>query len=242
MKVAICVIVYNLNSRVFILQMEAIKMLCTDEDYTIEVVNNSDNQELSDSIKHQAGVHGVSYREVVSGTKDPSHSHAFAANFAYQKIKDQYDAILFLDHDAIPIQKFSVIEMLGGKYIGGVLSGRELNYFWPGCVCIDNSRIDKDLVDFSPNNDLRLDTGGELRHLKEKYGDEGCRYFDEVGAQNEAMMHHKHYYFYMLIYNKTFLHFLAGSNWPNSEQHEKRINSLINITQTKISENVVRLQ
>lgn len=234
MKTGIVVITYNLDCRIFILQVEAIKKYCKDNDFTIEIIDNSTDAGRAAGIKHHARVQEVNYTKFNSTTKDPSRSHSFAASLAYRRFMDIYDHVLFLDHDAIPVKPFSVSEMLNGKIVGGILAGSKLNYFWPGCVVFDNTKIYKELVDFSPDNNLGLDTGGGLRRLKEKYGDEGCEYFDEVGWHNEAMQTHKDYYFYMMIYKETFMHFIAGSDWSGKERHEERMNTLIDIATEKM--------
>lgn len=233
MKVGIVVITFNISTRVFILQMEAIKKFCQD-DFVIEVVDNSNDEAMAEAIRHHAGVQEVNYTKVVSATQDPSLSHSFAANMAYKKFHPFYDALLFLDHDCIPVKPFCVKEMLDGGLIAGMLSGHALSYFWPGLFLI-SSQVDPSLVDFSPNPKLRYDTGGGLSILKDTYGDEKCRYVDEVGHQNIHQLNHKEYYFYMMMYKGTFMHFINSSNWRGLENDEARVSSLIAIATEKIS-------
>ncbi len=240
MKVGIVIITYNLDCRVFILQIEAIRKFCQDPDYTIEVFDNSSNQELATAIKHHAGELGVKYNRTNPSTSDASLSHSFAANFSYKILKDTYDTFFYCDHDLIPIKLFSVEQILG-NYIGaGVKHGINVKYFWPGCFMFKNGFVDKSLIDFSPNQELSIDTGGELRKLIENHGEDKFLFFDETGCQNETMITHKDYYFYIMIFGETFLHFLAASNWSKKERHEERINSLINIATNKIVESDIR--
>lgn len=237
MKVAIIPIVFNLDPRVFIAQINAIKFFCTDGEFSVEVVDNSMDIEKADAIEYHARVLNVNYTRYRTLTKNPSESHAFAANLAFKKFAFLYDILLFLDHDAIPVKKFSVEKMLEGKVAGGVLQGRELNYFWPGCFAIDVTKVDHDLVNFWPDHDLRLDTGGGLKQIKDKYGDDGCVYFDEVGHHNPYFPTHPEYYFFMMLYKETFIHFLNSSNWRGVSENESRINSLLQITEEKIQQN-----
>lgn len=227
MKTGICIIVFNLEARVFILQIESIKKFCKD-DYVIEVVDNSTDQELSEAIKYHSKELEVRYRKTEPGNESPSRSHAFALNFAYQRLQDEYDLLAFFDHDLIPVKPFSAVEILGDKIMAGVTQGKNAKYLWPGCLFIENNLIDKDLVRFDPNNELRLDTGGELYKLIEKYGADQIGWLDEVGCLNPQVTE-GNYYFYLMIHGKTFIHFLNSSNWAKAENNESRISSLISI-------------
>ena len=231
--VGICIIVFNLETRVFILQIESIKRFCLDEDYTIEVVDNSTLKVMRDAIEYHAKRLGVKYRNTVPNTNDPSWSHAFAANFSYQKLKDEYDLIAFFDHDLIPVNNFSVSEILGDKVIAGVTQGTKVKYLWPGCLFINNNLIDKDAVRFDPLMEPRLDTGGSLYPLIESLG-EKVGWLDEVGCHNP--LHSKgFYYFYIMIHRKTFIHFLNTSNWRGEKNNDERVSSLISITNELIN-------
>lgn len=225
MKVAYIIITFNLDPRVFILQIESIKRFCKDEDYEIIVVDNSSDNDLSEGIKYHAENLGVNYRKTIPADVSPSWSHAFALNFAYEKLKDDYDIIAFFDHDLIPVKDFSAVEILGEKTMAGVSQGSKVKYLWPGCIFINNQKVEKELVRFNPVQELRLDTGGEMHEMIER---SDVLYFDEVGVNNPHIKD-KYYYFYIMIHNRTFLHFLNSSNWRHVSGNETRINSLINI-------------
>lgn len=232
MKTAIVIIVFNLDHRVFLLQIEAIKKFCTDN-YVIEVIDNSTNLELSEAIKYHAQEQGVSYRKTNPVNADPSHSHAFAANLAYKILFEFYDYFFFLDHDCIPLKPFSVVNTLGEKTIAGVQVGIETKYYWPGCLMFNNKKVNRKYLNFNPIHHLRIDTGGQTYRIINQTPDE-CIFFDEVGHYNEAFRDTELYYFYMVINEGTFMHFLNSSGWNPTERNEERINSLINIAQTKI--------
>lgn len=208
MKTAIVIIVYNLDHRVFLLQIEAIKKFCTDN-YTIEVIDNSTNKELSDAIKYHA--QGLSYRKTNPGSAGASHSHAFALNLSYKILFEFYDYFLFLDHDCIPIKPFSIVKTLGEKTIAGVRVGIDIKYYWPGCLMF-NKKINVKYLNFNPIEKLRIDTGGTTYKFIEHNPDE-CIFFDEVGYYNDEFRDTHLYYFYMVINEGTFMHFLNSSNW-----------------------------
>jgi hypothetical protein len=231
MKVGICIIVFNLETRVFVLQIEAIKKFCTD-DYTIEVVDNSTLKVMREAIEYHAKRLGVKYRNTEPNTNDASWSHAFAANFSYQKLKDEYDLLAFFDHDLIPVKPFSVKDILGDKTIAGVTQGTKVKYLWPGCLFINNNLIDKDMVRFDPLMDPRLDTGGSLYKLIEQYP-EGVGWLDEIGCHN-PLFSKGFYYFYIMIHQKTFMHFLNSSNWKREKDNDERVSSLIAIANEMI--------
>lgn len=237
MKIGIVIVTYNIDTRIFILQVESIKRFCKDKDYTIQIIDNSSDEAKAESIRYYSNVHNVYHRRTNSGNADASRSHAFAANLSYQILKEQYNGFFYLDHDCIPVKDFSVEEILGDKIIAGVRSGTVINYFWPGCLMWNDTQIEAGLINFSPINELRADTGGGTYKIIEKYGMEKCIFFDEVGCENPHFANTPLYYFYMMIYRNTFIHFINASNWNPTENNESRLNSLIDITNNKIQEN-----
>lgn len=231
----IIVIVYNLDHRVFLLQIEAIKRFCKD-DYVIEVIDNSSDRELSDAIAFHAREQGVKYQRTQSGKTDPSFSHAFAANYAYTRLADFYDYMFFMDHDLIPCKPFSVKEIIGENCAAGLLTGVETKYLWAGCLMIDRRRVDKKYMNFNPIHKLRIDTGGTTWMLLRDRED--IVLFDEVGCFNDDFRDTELYYFYLMLHEGTFMHFLNSSGWNPTERNDERINSLINIAQQRINDNL----
>lgn len=224
----IVVVVYNLPSNVFLLQQEAIKLFCKDE-YEVVIVDNSSDDKISQDIFYHSGVLGLKYIKTFSGSMGSSDSHSFAANFSFEKLNEGYETMLYLDHDCVPVRDFSVNKILDeDRVVAGIGQTKSKTYMWPGCVMISLERIDRELVDFSTNHELGLDTGGNLYKIIEKYGNERCIFFNETYHEN-VNFNGKHNYFSM-INNKMFLHFVNSSNWRNDGRHEERINSLVNIT------------
>ncbi len=91
-----------------------------------------------------------------------------------------------------------------------------------------NNLVNRELVDFNPNAELGLDTGGNLYKLIEHHGKDKALFLDEVYAQNTEF-NGPAYNQYALLCNGTFVHFINGSNWANAKEHTNRINSLVNL-------------
>src|ERR1019366_7162810 len=106
MKVVIIVIVFNLDSRIFLLQMEAIKKLCKD-DYVIEIFDNSTSSELAEAIRDHSEINKINYRKCNADDPDFSSSHAWALNLSYHLLKNEdYKFVMYLDHDMLPVKSF----------------------------------------------------------------------------------------------------------------------------------------
>lgn len=232
-RVAIVVITYN-TSELIAKHIECIKRFCKD-DHEIIIIDNSNKAEVIEPIRYHAETNGCVYYKTNASTGDSSQSHAFAANFAYNKFQDSYTKFLFLDHDNFPVKEFSVNEMLSSKALGGLGQGKLKGYFWPGCFMFDNEKVDHSIIDFSPNSEFRLDTGGNLYKLIERYGVDQCVFFDEEYHQN-PYFNKSQYNFYSMINKGMFLHFTNASNWNGAEHHEERINSLMNVLNDKLCE------
>lgn len=230
-KVGIIIIAYN-EPALIIHQVKCIHKFCKDK-YDIIVVDNSTDSDATEAIKYHSSELGCRYIKTMSSSKGGSGSHAFAANLSYNKFKDEYQYFLYLDHDCFPIMGFSVVEILNGKMMAGL--GQEKNgktYMWPGCVMWESTIGIVNMIDFSPNGEHQLDTGGNLFKVIESVGQENCVFFDEVYEENSEFTKPPRNY-YSLINKSMFMHFIAGSNWDNISDHRERINSLINILITK---------
>ncbi len=234
MKVGIVIITYNIHPEVFLLQIAAIKNFCQD-DFDILVIDNSSDVGAAENIRYHSSHQHLSYTKTFAGGHGSSDSHSFAANFAYQKFKDDYTHFLFLDHDCIPVKEFSVVKILeAGHVAAGIGQDKKKKYPWPGCFMLNNNAVDKDIVDFSPNSEFGLDTGGNLYLILEKYGAEAFKDFNESYHQNPGFVS-KDYGHYAMINDQMFLHFVNGSNWNAKGDHMNRMNSLINVVKEKIS-------
>lgn len=225
-KVGIIVVTYNCP-QIFLKQVNSIEKKCKDN-FEIVIIDNSTDESAIESIKYHSERRGLRYFKTRSTSRMGSDSHAFAANFSYQKLKDEYDYFFYIDHDCFAVEDFSVIEILGDKTFAGIAQvKKKALYLWPGCLMFKKT----DGVDFSTNHELGLDTGGNLYKL---LNEANTKYFNEEHVQNPGF-NKSFYNFYSSINNGMFLHFIAASNWSNTESNEERINSLINIVDAKIS-------
>jgi len=228
-KVGVIIIIYNIPSTLFILQIEAIKTFCTDEDYEIQIIDNGNIPLMSEHIKYHAELFGLNYTKTFSTDQNSSTSHSFSADLAYQMFKDRYEIIAYIDHDLIPVKFFSFSEILGDKIMAGLGQHKGI-YMWPGLVFWWNSKIDKSLVSFAPQ--IGLDTGAGLRKIIEEYGIENCRFLNEAYQQNIGFTGTKHGHF-SLLHDATFAHMVCASNWSGEDRHEERVNTFINFVKEK---------
>lgn len=227
-KVAIIIVVFNI-SNLIAKQIELLTRFCKDDNFDIIVVDNSNKPHIASEIRRRVEKFGYIYDKTDAGTADFSQSHAGACNYAYQKFQSNYDYIFLLDHDNFPTTKFSVKDTLGDLIIGGIAQPKPTKtYFWPGCLMINNSKIEKALVDFSISSEFGLDTGGQLYKIIDKYGIEQCHNFDEYQIDTSDGSG------YSMICNQksslstfVFMHFRNASNWSNQINNDQRITNLL---------------
>lgn len=233
MKVSIIIIVYNLPSEVTILQVNAIRKFCKD-DHEIFIIDNSTDKGFAEATRYHVGQLGVHYMKTNASSKNGSDSHSFAANFSFQRLQNSAPILFYLDHDCIPIRDFSCSEMLEHKLMAGLGQQGKKTYFWQGCCMLKVSEMDKELVDFRPNAEFKLDTGGNLYKLIEKYGEDNCVFFNEAYHQNPY--YNGKYNSYAVINDSMFAHFIAASGWNEGGSNLERINSLINVVKELIGD------
>lgn len=231
-KVGIIIVVFNISNLIE-MQINLIKRFCKDDKYEIIVVDNSTDLENAKIVEGIVSAAGCRYLKTQS-TADFSQSHASACNFGYNQFKRSHKYLMLLDHDNFPIKDFSVAQILKDKVIGGVAQARnDIYYFWPGCVIINNEMVDINIVNFSTNPQLGLDTGGNLHKVIKRHGMDQTVHFDQYNIPNPANT--DMYSFYNLIKNNTstaefaFMHFINSSNWNQKENNKERVESLIEI-------------
>ena len=232
-KVAIVIVVYNIADLI-VKQINCIRKFCTDENDII-IIDNSTNKEVSDAIVYYNNtIMNCLYFKTQASSEGGSESHVFACNWAFQSLVDKYDYFCYLDHDNFPIRNFSVKEILKDNIIAGLgQQPKDTKYFWAGCVMFNVEKIEKELIDFSTNHELQIDTGGMLYRIIEKYGNDKCLFFNESYIQNPNF-NKSFYNFFAMINDEMFMHFLNSSNWAKASDHKERINSLLNILNEKI--------
>lgn len=233
---AVIIVIFNVADLV-VKQIECIRRFCKD-DPDIIIIDNSTNKEVSEAIVYRIRDLNCIYEKTQAASGDPSLSHAFAANFAYGRYRDSYDYMFYLDHDAMPIKEFSMKEILGDKVMAGMAQTKPSGktYIWPGCTFINNTIIDKNLIDFSPNIPFGLDTGGNLYKVFDHYGKDRFVFFNEHHHEN---IHFKkqHYNFYSIIHDGVFMHWINGSGWSTmltKEENAERLSTLMVCLNEKI--------
>lgn len=224
----IVIVCYNIPADVFLLQIDAIKKFCKDGEYRIIIVDNSSKNDMSENLRYHSERLSLAYIRTKASSVDGSDSHAWAANFAYRKLYSsrEYKYFFFLDHDCIPVKPFYVNRILALKTIAGLGQAKSKTYFWPGCVMWNDDLVSE--IDFSPNNEYGLDTGGNLYKTIEDAGIDNCIFFNEEHHQNPQFNGKRNSY--AMINDGMFLHFQNASNWNSEKDNTERLNSLINIT------------
>lgn len=263
-KIAFLIVGYN--TPLFIEQQaKCIKRFCKDDKYDILLVDNSNTEAFRIKLQEQCDNIGVKYFKVESDivkpkSLDTSGDHAFALRYSFNKFKDEYDYIFFLDHDVFPIKQFSITEFLklntDNKLLAaGLLQGRDKNFFWAGCFLLNMRDVDLRLIgDFSPNYSLGLDTNGDTHKLLGFYGsDKFCffteefitnnRFLDIIQEKNNEMRRttgsevNDPYKEYQLIAGggAVFLHFRGSSNYVNCILFGERMGTLFSILEDKLN-------
>lgn len=237
-KTGIIVVTYNVPD--FVIHQEKTLRKFFSGEYDLIIIDNSDIAEKAEAIKYHCDRLKLSYIKTNATSSNSSDSHAFALNLAYNKFKNEYDKLLFLDHDCFlfkPLnseEDFAVADVIGLKQKKG-----DVEYFWPGCLSLDMTMLDflgyTDIVDFSINHEKGLDTGGNLYKLIKAIKGTGGTIgeFSESYEQNPAF-NTPPYNFYSVI-GDIFMHFINGSGWNKTESNQERINSLLNILESKVN-------
>jgi predicted O-methyltransferase YrrM len=234
---AIIVIAFN-NQRFVDMQIKQCRTF--NPAATVIIYDNSTEGYCVD-VPHQDGV--VYMRHKQSLNTNPSEHHSNAATAAYNHFKWVFNRILILDHDCFPIFPFTLKGMLGNNMLAGLCQRKAKDYLWAGCVAFDSEGLidNGDEVDLHVDTELFLDSGGKLYPLVEKYAEKGlCRFINEEYESNPATSELiTMYQSYALLNNKTFIHFINGSNWNKEVSNEERINSLFAILNQKSQENEI---
>lgn len=212
-KTGIITVTFN-GAKLLEYQLKTLKKYCTDN-YEFIIVDNSNNNNEMVKIKNICDENNITYIRtdinVYNTNNNASNNHGLALNYVHEKLKNDFDYLLFLDHDLFPIKPFSVEEMLGHNIIGGceqIIANTR--YLWPGFMMF--SKLEE-TFDFTPSPPL--DTGGKLSGFINKNIDK-VLFIDNKHVPidlklNNNFMHE----FYDDIHNGTFMHFIKASNWCN---------------------------
>jgi hypothetical protein len=180
----------------------------------IIVCDNSTDYSVSNNLRKIAVKNDIEFVKVGVLESDSSKSHGFALNTAYNLFKDQFDVIIFSDHDIFPVRSFDISDFMEYSVLAGIIQIREkFRYFWPGFLAVNNNFVDG--IDFMPKNvnGVNLDTGAgtwEVIQKTEKYIELQEVYHSYKGEQ------------YSVI-SDTFMHFVNGSNWKKDIEYEDKM-------------------
>ncbi len=224
----IVIVTYN-RPDLLTLQLDAIKLFCTEE-HKIVIIDNSTDEKLASEIASIAC--DCRYYRTLSHSRNSSDSHAFAANFAFTKLRDDYDHFLFIDHDLFPTKRFSVPGMLYGLPLGGLGQTKHKTYLWPGFVFWKNSEVES--LDFSTAPGL--DTGGNTWKEVERIGIDGIAWKPEVYHENQYFKEPP-YNFYSII-GDGWMHFINASGWNPQGNHNERLETLKTILKERTNESI----
>lgn len=206
MKTCICIITFN-KPELLGTQIKHLKEYINAD---LKVFDNSSNFEASKVIKEISEGEGVEYIRTGFREGDSSRSHGLACNVAYDWCKD-YEITVLLDHDIFPFKHYT----FKTEGLQGIAQVRDkFVYLWPGMLAIRNEHFTD--LSFMPctYENINLDTGGELAHLKKhfEYVQEG---YDETEGERYAVI------------DDAFMHFQNGSNWLNVDNYDERISKLM---------------
>jgi len=223
-KTGIITISFN-NSKLIWYQIKCVKKYCIDN-YELIVVDNGNNNEESKIIKNICDENNIRLINTNITSNSPSNNHGLALNQIYKILKEEFDYLLFLDHDVFPIKPFSVTEILEDNMIAGQKQIRGNNeYLWPGLLFINKLNVD---LDFTPLGNL--DTGGKLSKLVSE-NKEKIFFIEDNRIPIDLELNNNHMHeFYQTFQNETFIHFIKSSNWcnVNEEIFNTRLNFLFN--------------
>jgi hypothetical protein len=239
-KLGIVTVAFN-NAKLLTYQIKTIIKYCKDN-YEFVVFDNSTNLKESQKIENIC----IEYNITIIGNKhnlknsfNPSESHGLALNYSYNKLKNKFDFLMFVDHELFPIKEFSALEIIGENIFAEVEQIRlNTRYFWPGLLIL--GKINKE-IDFTPIPSL--DTGGRLHSIINENFDKALRIKCKcVQIDLPPFTKKRKWYKFWLakinvqkidcefddFHDGTFMHFRKASNWSgeNTEIFNMRENYL----------------
>jgi hypothetical protein len=148
---------------------------------------------------------------------DNSSHHALALNQIVNQYKDNFNALLIIDHDIFPFKKSDILQRIFKKDFVGLAQNKiGRTYLHPGLMGINLDTVKTDF-DFLPCEGM--DTGGKLCDILEKsnveFLDLQYKYYTVEGYED----------FYEIIDN-TWMHYVKGSNWNDNKNHSLRLEFL----------------
>lgn len=141
--------------------------------YRFTIFDNSNQEVCAEEIKKVCKQYRCKYIKLPKQDSkiDVANSHGTALNWIWKKYMSQSSATYFgiLDHDIFPIKPFNLKSYIEGQQLFGYVRKSEENvfikqgrwYLWPGLLFFDGSYIKGKNLDFCPDWNHGLDTGGK---------------------------------------------------------------------------------
>lgn len=215
--------------------------------YRYTVFDNSNKENCAENINSVCKQYGCKYIRLPKQDSkiDVANSHGTALNWIWRKYMCHSSASYFgiLDHDIFPIKPFDLREYLQGQKLFGYVRKSEKNvfikqgrwYLWPGLTFFDGSYIKGRELDFCPDWNHGLDTGGknyfiiykdiDLNKLKTTEPTE-VRIDSTCGA----------YWGGYEEYDCGWIHMWNGSGYSHSEKWQDKYNNFICVLKKRLEE------
>lgn len=220
------------------LQKSYLDKWCMD-DYSLVVINNGKDQEISNLITNVCNQLGLEMIEVEnkSSSQFCSQSHAVALERALPRIKDcDSELKVIMDCDIFPFRKFSFYDIIRESKLAGLYQQRkygDTEHEYLSAIFTIFHR-DLDLTDFSFHSGVG-DTGSGTGKLMKSYPTQLVNHtpaidiesgyiFTKTGLPNE----YRPSYRCQFIEN-SLIHYYRGSNWSESDPryHESKLGFII---------------
>ena len=227
-------------------QIEHVKEYGSDENFRHVIVDNSPNRSVRKQIKYICEREGVDYVGVpLYIDKFISHrlfgnglSHGAALNWMFYHVltPNQPECFALLDHDVIPLKKFSLRDKLGKRDFIGVKRDMGVGwYLWPGWCVFKHDVVEKCKPNFLPVfvDGRFLDSGdGNYKKLYSEYslGDDifpivvTKRVRKTVGLCRYDEIYHGDC---LQFIDDAWLHIINGSNCAHIPDKEKYVDNLL---------------
>lgn len=216
------VVIINYNSPKYlepqILRLRKYLKLNEGDSLDIILGDNSRNGKAITKNQEICRKHRVIYIKYHFTEGDYSSHHALALNAIMEEYRNNFNAILFIDHDIFLFNYSDIFLRNKEKHFSGLAQNKmEKTYLHPGIMLV-NLEITRDVnFDFLPCE--HMDTGGRMADIIEKSNVEFLWIRYSEYSINGVID------FYEIIDN-VWMHFIKGSNWNKNKNHAHRINFL----------------
>ncbi len=220
-RYAIGIINYNYSKYLLPQILSLRKYIQLNEGDTLDIIvgDNSRSEMAASENKYICKKQEATYVKYNFKEGDYSAHHALALNGLVNDYRGNFNSLLLIDHDVFLFDYSDIFLRTKEKDFAGLAQVKEGKvYLHPGMMFINLDRTQEVNFNFLPCPGM--DTGGRMsdKYIGKELEFLGIRYenFDLNGAQEG----------YEVIDN-TWMHFVKGSNWNKSENHNERINYLM---------------